>query len=485
MSNLWNGPLKKIDEWRWLIPRDYKKGMLTEGLIFANERMIGEIRKDQAPEQVANVACLPGIVGYSLAMPDIHWGYGFPIGGVGATLIDKGVISPGGVGFDINCGVRVIKTSLCSKEGIPKKEALLTTLFHSIPSGVGSEGRIKFSIPELKKVLIDGAKAIIQRGFGWNEDELMIEEQGAMAGADPTAVSEKAFERGKSQLGTLGSGNHFLEIETVKQIFDPHIAKIFGLFPDQVLIMIHTGSRGFGHQVCTDHLRVMQNAMRKYNIQLPDRQLACAPFHSSEGQQYFSAMVCAANFAWANRQLITHWVRESFEKVFNRSAQDLGMSILYDVAHNIAKIEQHQINEKILKLCVHRKGATRSFGPGHRDLPDKYRSVGQPVLIPGDMGTGSFILCGMARSMEESFGSACHGAGRVMSRSEADRSAKGRNIANELEEKGVLVMAESNATLREEIPAAYKDVGEVVTVVEKAGLARRVVYAQPIAVMKG
>jgi len=485
MSNLWNGPLKKIDEWRWLIPRDYKKGMLTEGLIFANERMIGEIRKDQAPEQVANVACLPGIVGYSLAMPDIHWGYGFPIGGVGATLIDKGVISPGGVGFDINCGVRVIKTSLCSKEGIPKKEALLTTLFHSIPSGVGSEGRIKFSIPELKKVLIDGAKAIIQRGFGWNEDELMIEEQGAMAGADPTAVSEKAFERGKSQLGTLGSGNHFLEIETVKQIFDPHIAKIFGLFPDQVLIMIHTCSIGFGHQVCTDHLRVMQNAMRKYNIQLPDRQLACAPFHSSEGQQYFSAMVCAANFAWANRQLITHWVRESFEKVFNRSAQDLGMSILYDVAHNIAKIEQHQINEKILKLCVHRKGATRSFGPGQRDLPDKYRSVGQPVLIPGDMGTGSFILCGMARSMEESFGSACHGAGRVMSRSEADRSAKGRNIANELEEKGVLVMAESNATLREEIPAAYKDVGEVVTVVEKAGLARRVVYAQPIAVMKG
>jgi tRNA-splicing ligase RtcB len=485
MSNIWNGPLKKIDDWRWLIPREYKKGMLTDGLIFANERMIGEIRKDQAPEQVANVACLPGIVGHSLAMPDIHWGYGFPIGGVGATRLDDGVISPGGVGFDINCGVRVIKTTLSSDECIPKKRDLLSTLFHSVPSGVGSEGKIKFTQPELKKILCDGAKAIIQRGFGWDEDKLMIEEQGAMSGADTTAVSEKAFERGKSQLGTLGSGNHFLEIETVKQIFDPQIAKVFGLYPDQILIMIHTGSRGFGHQVCTDHLRVMQNAMRKYNIYLPDRQLACAPFQSIEGQQYFSAMACAANFAWANRQLITYWVRESFEKVFHRSAQDLGMGILYDVAHNIAKIEQHRVNGKTLKLCVHRKGATRSFGPGQRDLPEKYRSVGQPVLIPGDMGTGSFILCGTARAMEESFGTACHGAGRIMSRSEADKSARGRNIANELEEKGVLVMAESNATLREEIPAAYKDVGEVVDVVEKAGLAHRVVYAQPIAVMKG
>ena len=485
MSNIWNGPLKKIDDWRWLIPREYKKGMLTDGLIFANERMIGEIRKDQAPEQVANVACLPGIVGHSLAMPDIHWGYGFPIGGVGATHVDEGVISPGGVGFDINCGVRVIKTTLSSDECIPKKRDLLSTLFHSVPSGVGSEGKIKFTQPELKKILGDGAKAIIQRGFGWDEDKLMIEEQGAMSGADTTAVSEKALERGKSQLGTLGSGNHFLEIETVKQIFDPQIAKVFGLYPDQILIMIHTGSRGFGHQVCTDHLRVMQNAMRKYNIYLPDRQLACAPFQSIEGQQYFSAMACAANFAWANRQLITHWVRESFEKVFHRSAQDLGMGILYDVAHNIAKIEQHRVNGKTLKLCVHRKGATRSFGPGQRDLPEKYRSVGQPVLIPGDMGTGSFILCGTEWAMEESFGTACHGAGRVMSRSEADKSARGRNIVNELEEKGVLVMAESNATLREEIPAAYKDVGEVVDVVEKAGLAHRVVYAQPIAVMKG
>jgi tRNA-splicing ligase RtcB len=485
MLNIWNGPLKKIDDWRWLIPRDYKKGMLTDGLIFANERMINEIRKDQAPEQVANVACLPGIVGYSLAMPDIHWGYGFPIGGVGATTLDEGVISPGGVGFDINCGVRVIKTTLYFEECVPKKEVLLRALFHSIPSGVGSEGKIKFSLPDLKKILRDGAKAIIQKGLGWNGDELMIEEQGAMAGADPSTVSEKALERGKGQLGTLGSGNHFLEIETVKRIFDPHIANVFGLYPDQILIMIHTGSRGFGHQVCTDHLRVMQNAMRKYNIHLPDRQLACAPFQSIEGQQYFSAMACAANFAWANRQLITHWVREAFEKVFNRSAQELGMEILYDVAHNIAKIEQHRVNGKTLKLCVHRKGATRSFGPGQRDLPEKYRSVGQPVLIPGDMGTGSFILCGTSQSMEESFGSACHGAGRLMSRSEADRSARGRNIVNELEEKGILVMAESNATLREEIPAAYKDVGEVVDIVEKAGLARRVVYAQPIAVMKG
>jgi len=485
MSNLWNGPLKKIDDWRWLIPREYKKEMLTDGLIFASEKMIAEIRKDQAPEQVTNVACLPGIVGQSLAMPDIHWGYGFPIGGVGATHADDGVISPGGVGFDINCGVRLILTSLRCEELLSRRETLLSTLFHAIPSGVGSKGRIKFTLPDLKKVLQDGARAIIQKGYGWKEDEILIEERGAMAGADPAAVSEKALERGKDQLGTLGSGNHFLEIETVSQVFDPHIAKTFGLFPDQIIVMIHTGSRGFGHQVCTDHLRVMQNAMRKYNIHLPDRQLACAPFRSPEGQQYFAAMACAANFAWANRQLITHWVRESFEAVFKQSAQHLGMHILYDVAHNIAKIEKHRVENKTLTLCVHRKGATRSFGPGQKDVPEIYRSVGQPVLIPGDMGTGSFILCGTEQSMQESFGSACHGAGRVMSRSEADRSSRGRNIVGELKEKGILVMAESGATLREEIPDAYKDVGEVVAVVEKAGLARRVVYARPIAVMKG
>jgi tRNA-splicing ligase RtcB len=485
MSDIWNGPLKKIDDWRWLIPRDYKKGMLTDGLIFASEKMISEIRKDQAPEQVANVACLPGIVGRSLAMPDIHWGYGFPIGGVGATLAEEGVISPGGVGFDINCGVRVIKTSLRRVDVLSSLEVLLSTLFRAIPSGVGSEGRIRFTVPELKKVLRDGARAIIQKGYGWKEDQEMIEEQGAMEGADPAAVSDKAFERGKDQLGTLGSGNHFLEIETVSQIFNPQIAQQFGLFPDQIIVMIHTGSRGFGHQVCTDHLRVMQNAMQKYNIHLPDRQLACVPLRSTEGQQYFAAMAAAANFAWANRQLITHWVRESFEAIFKQSAQQMGMDILYDVAHNIAKIEKHQVKGDLLTLCVHRKGATRSFGPGRKELPEIYRTVGQPVLIPGDMGTGSFILTGTEQSMHESFGSACHGAGRVMSRSEADRTSRGRNISVELKEKGILVMAESGATLREEIPEAYKDVGEVVAVVENAGLARRVVYARPVAVMKG
>ncbi len=485
MSDIWNGPLKKIDDWRWLIPREYKKGMLTDGLIFASEKMISEIRKDQAPEQVANVACLPGIVGRSLAMPDIHWGYGFPIGGVGATLAEEGVISPGGVGFDINCGVRVVKTSLRREEVLSHLKVLLSTLFHAIPSGVGSEGRIRFTVPELKKVLRDGARAIIQKGYGWKEDQEMIEEQGAMEGADPAAVSDKAFERGKDQLGTLGSGNHFLEIETVSQIFNPQIAQQFGLFPDQIIVMIHTGSRGFGHQVCTDHLRVMQNAMQKYNIHLPDRQLACVPLRSTEGQQYFAAMAAAANFAWANRQLITHWVRESFEVVFKQSAQQMGMNILYDVAHNIAKIEKHQVKGDVLTLCIHRKGATRSFGPGRKELPEIYRTVGQPVLIPGDMGTGSFILAGTEQSMYESFGSACHGAGRVMSRSEADRTSRGRNISDELKEKGILVMAESGATLREEIPEAYKDVGEVVAVVENAGLACRVVYARPVAVMKG
>lgn len=485
MGEEWKGPLRKIDEWRWLIPRDYKKGMRTDGLIYASEKMIKDIRKDQAPEQVANVACLPGIVGKSLAMPDIHWGYGFPIGGVAATLVEEGVISPGGVGFDINCGVRMLVTSLEEKEVKPVLDRLLRVLFRNIPSGVGSEGRFSFSITELKKVMEQGAQYIVKKGWGFPGDTECTEEKGSMPGANPDKVSQKAIERGKDQLGTLGSGNHFLEIEVVETVFRPDIAEIFGLFEGQVVVMIHTGSRGFGHQICTDNLNVMQSAMRKYGISLPDRQLACAPFNSEEGKTYFECMVCAANFAWANRQLITHWVRESFEEVFGKSARELGIRVLYDVAHNIAKLEEHEVEGKKVKVVVHRKGATRAFGPGHPVLPQQYRSIGQPVLIPGDMGTGSFVLIGTEKAMQETFGSTCHGAGRMMSRSEADRRSRGRNIAQEMEARGVLVLAESKATLREEIPEAYKDVSQVVEVVDRAGLSRKVVYARPLGVIKG
>ncbi len=486
MAEVWNGPLRKLDDWRWIIPREYKKGMLVEGIIYASERMIQAIRKDQAPEQVANVACLPGIVGRSMAMPDIHWGYGFPIGGVAGTDVEEGgVISPGGVGFDINCGVRLLKTQLTEDDVKPYLEKLVTVLFRNIPSGVGSEGKISFSLQDLKKAMVEGAQFVIKKGFGFPHDGEYIEERGALRGADPEMVSAKAMERGKDQVGTLGSGNHFLEIEVVERVFRPDIAAVFGLFSRQVLIMIHTGSRGFGHQICTDYLEKMQSAMGRYGIKVPDRQLSCASFDSPEGQAYFAAMACAANFAWANRQLITHWVRESFEEVFGRSAHHLGIEVLYDVAHNIAKIEEHVVEGKKRKLCVHRKGATRAFGAGEEGVPEVYRQVGQPVLIPGDMGTGSYILVGTELAMQETFGSTCHGAGRMMSRSEADRVSRGRDIPSELLRKGILVIAESKATLREEIPEAYKDVGEVVKVVEEAGISKRVIYARPIAVIKG
>lgn len=477
--------MQKKDDWRWLIPRSYKPGMLTDGLIYTSEKLIKEIKEDQAPEQVANVACLPGIVGYSLGMPDLHWGYGFPIGGVAATALPGGVISPGGVGFDINCGVRIVKTDLTEEEVRPRLSELLLLLFQNIPSGLGSKGRLSFSRSELEQVMTKGARYIVSRGWGWEEDPTFIEEGGSMAGADPGEVSNKAFDRGKDQLGTLGSGNHFLEIEVVKRIFRPEVAETFGLFVGQVIVMIHTGSRGFGHQICTDHLQHMQAAMNRYHFQLPDRQLACAPFDSSEGKSYFSAMVAAANFAWANRQLITHWVRETFEQLFQKSSEKLGMSILYDVAHNIAKIENHRWAGKELKLCVHRKGATRAFGPDHPALPANYRQVGQPVLIPGDMGTGSYVLLGTELAMKETFGSTCHGAGRVLSRAQATKKSKGRDIRQELEEKGILVMADSRATLKEEIPEAYKDLSRVVEVVEQAGISKKVAYAEPMGVIKG
>ena len=482
----WTGPLNKIDDYRWEVPRSYKREMKTNGIIYTSEAMLPLIRGDPSPEQVANVACLPGIVGSSLAMPDIHWGYGFPIGGVAATDLDSGVISPGGVGYDINCGVRLLRSDLAEEEVKPKIEALIHQIFRDVPSGVGSEGRIRVSPQILSQVLVKGAAWAVSQGYGWQEDLERTEDGGALEGADPQALSEKAIKRGRPQLGTLGAGNHFLEIQVVDEIFDPAVAQAFGLSePGQVTVMIHTGSRGLGYQVCDDYLVVMQKAMTKYKISLPDRQLACAPLSSPEGKRYLSAMACAANYAWANRQSIAHWVRGAFERIFGLGAEKLGLHQIYDVAHNIAKIEEHTVNGERRTLCVHRKGATRALPAGHGAVPGVYASVGQPVLVPGDMGTASYLLVGTERALQETFGSTCHGAGRVMSRHEAIRRAKGRDIAQELLEVGVFVRAASRVVLAEEMSAAYKDVHQVVDTCHGAGISRKVARLRPLGVVKG
>ena len=482
----WQGQLIKIDDYRWKIPPNYKTGMRVPGLIYATKEMLESMREEQTPEQVANVAFLPGIVGYSFAMPDIHWGYGFPIGGVAAMDIKDGVISPGGVGYDINCGVRLLRTSLSEAEVRPRIQQLINELFLNVPSGLGSEGKIKVSQKEINQLMVEGARWAVKRGLGSEEDLDVTEEGGCLSGADPGKISDKAAKRGMPQAGTLGSGNHFLEIQVVKEIFDPNIANIMGITEiGQILVLIHTGSRGFGHQVCTDHLRVMEGAVSKYGIKLPDRQLACAPIESSEGQDYLAAMACAANYAWANRQCIAHWVRESFSKVFGKSPEKLGMKQIYDVAHNIAKIEEHVIDGRKLKVCVHRKGATRAFPAGHKDTPGRYKEVGQPVLVPGDMGRCSFIAVGTQKAMDESFGSTCHGAGRVLSRGAAKRSVKGRDVVRELESRGITVKAGSIPSLAEEASQAYKDINEVIDVVHRAGISRKVAMAVPMGVIKG
>jgi len=459
--------------------------MRVPGLIYASSNLLEKIRQDQAPEQVVNVAFLPGIVGRSLAMPDIHWGYGFCIGGVAVTTLDDGVISPGGVGFDINCGVRLIRTNLTQKEVKPKIELLVDELFRAIPSGVGSKGKIKISYNEIKNVLKRGSKWAVERGFGWEEDTLFTEEEGCMKDANPELISKHALERGKPQLGTLGSGNHFLEIQVIDKVYDPEVARELGLEEGQITVMIHCGSRGLGHQVCTDYLVTMQKAVSRYGIQLPDRQLACAPLSSPEGKNYYAAMACAANYAWANRQCIMHWTREVFAKIFRSTPEELGLKLIYDVAHNIAKIEEHSLGGKKVKLCVHRKGATRAFPPFHPDIPEKYRKIGQPVLIPGDMGRCSYCLVGTEKAMDETFGSTCHGAGRVMSRMKAKKQAQGRDIRQELREKGIIVKAESRGTLVEEMSEAYKDVSEVVEVMHQTGISRKVVRMRPLGVIKG
>jgi tRNA-splicing ligase RtcB len=482
----WQGQLIKIDDYRWKIPDSYKTGMRVPGLIYASKEMLESIREEQTPEQVANVAFLPGIVDYSLAMPDIHWGYGFPIGGVAATNIKDGVVSPGGVGYDINCGVRLLRTSLSEADVRPRISQLIDALFHNVPSGLGSEGKMKISQKEMNQLMVEGARWAVKRGLGCEEDLDVTEGGGCFAGADPSKVSDKAIKRGMPQAGTLGSGNHFLEIQVVKKIFDSHTASIMGITDiGQILVLIHTGSRGFGHQICTDHLRIMEQAVSKYGIKLPDRQLACAPVESEEGQGYLAAMACAANYAWVNRQCIAHWVKESFSGIFGRSPEELGMRQIYDVAHNIAKIEEHTIDGRTLKVCVHRKGATRAFPAGHKDTPKRYKEIGQPVLVPGDMGRCSFVAVGTQKAMSETFGSTCHGAGRVLSRGAARRGFRGADIIRELQSRGIIVRAGSVPALAEEVSQAYKDVTEVIDVVHQAGISRKVAMAVPMAVIKG
>jgi tRNA-splicing ligase RtcB len=486
MSETWQGPLEKIDDYRWRIPKSYKPGMRVPGLIYADEKLLKDIYRDKALEQVANVAFLPGIVNASLAMPDIHWGYGFCIGGVAATDPEKeGVISPAGVGYDINCGVRLLKTNFQYDEIKDKIKDLVYALFSDVPSGVGSKGDIRVSAREEREILIKGAKWAVEKGYGTQEDLECTEEYGAIAGADPSAVSDRAYERGKAQSGTLGSGNHFLEIQVIDQLYGRDLCDEFGLDLGQITIMIHSGSRGLGYQVCDDYTKSMIHCLQKYNINVPDRQLACAPVNSQEGKAYLGAMKCAANYAWANRQCLMHLTRKTFERIFAMPWQKMGMSLIYDVAHNIAKIEKHKLGGEEKTLCIHRKGATRAFGPGHPALPERYKKTGQPVIIPGDMGRNSYLLVGTQKAMEETFGSTCHGAGRVKSRTAAARSINLDVLLKELESKGIIVKASGRGTIVEEAPQAYKDVNEVVDVVHNAGISKRVCRMKPLGVIKG
>lgn len=475
---------ERLDDSRWLIPRT--GGMRTDGLVFVDDRLAETLRDDPALEQVANVAHLPGIVGPSMAMPDIHWGYGFPIGGVAAFDVSDGVVSPGGVGFDINCGVRLLSSNLELKRVRKKLDKLLNTFYREVPSGVGSKrGDVKVGAKEMDKLLVRGAGWVVKQGLGSERDLEYIESNGCIRGAQPDAVSERAKQRGKAQLGTLGSGNHFLEVGYIDQIHDPAAAAAMGLAEGSVTFFVHCGSRGLGYQVCDDYLAKMLEASHKYGIDLPDKQLCSAPVESVEGKAYLGAMAAAANYAFANRQLITDRVRASVEEVFRIGPASHGIEIVYDVAHNIAKIEEHTVDGKRRKLCVHRKGATRAFPPEHDEIPDAYREIGQPVLVPGDMGRYSFVLAGTKQGYQESFGSACHGAGRRLSRRGAKKQARKRNIINELRNVGVKIRAASRATIDEEMPDAYKDVADVVRVCNEAGIARTVARIRPIGVVKG
>ena len=486
MGDNYTGPLERVDGTHWRIPKSYKQGMRVDGLIYADDKLVEAIKQDKSPEQVANVACLPGIVKYSLAMPDIHWGYGFCIGGVAATDPKQGgVISPGGVGYDINCGVRLIRTDITLEDAQPRMEKLVDKLFNTVPCGVGRGGIIKFDKKELRRLMAEGSPFVVNKGFGWNGDIETTEAGGRIDGAEPDLLSDRAIQRGYNQCGTLGSGNHFIEVQVVEHIDDPRAAKAMGLVEGNITVMIHSGSRGLGYQVCDDALKEMRNVPRKYGIDLPDKQLVCAPVESPEGKRYLGAMRAAANFAWCNRQIMTHLTRQAFAEIFGRPAERLGMSLVYDVAHNIAKMEPYEVDGRMCQLCVHRKGATRAFPPGHPELPERYKPIGQPVLVPGDMGRSSYVLVGQPGAMEHTFGSSCHGAGRRMSRGAAIRAAKGRSIRRELLDRGVIAKARGRTGLDEEQPDAYKDVLQVVDVLHEAAISRRVAKLRPLGVIKG
>jgi tRNA-splicing ligase RtcB len=479
--------MKKIQEGIWEIPPSEKEGMRVPARILASEKLM-EIMDQGVFNQITNVATLPGIQKHALCMPDGHWGYGFPIGGVAAFSTKDGVISPGGIGFDINCGVRLIRTDLTVEEVKPKMNVLMDTLFKLVPAGVGSNGFVRLNSQTFRDVMVRGVDWCIEQGYGWQEDRDRIEEGGSMKGANPSKVSQKAISRGMSQLGTLGSGNHYLEVQVglTDEIYDPEIARVYGVNkPNQVFVMVHCGSRGFGHQIATDYLQVFLNAMKKYGLKILDRELACAPYNSPEGQDYFGAMVCAANSAFANRQVITHRIREAFSQVFGRDAKEMGMHIIYDVAHNIAKIEKHMIDGEEKEVIVHRKGATRSFPPNSPDVTEIYREKGQPVIVGGSMETGSYLLAGTQKASEMTFGSTCHGAGRVMSRMAAKRKVRGTELRQKMTERGMVVRAVSMSGLAEEAGLAYKNIDEVVRTVDSLGISKKVIQLKPLGSIKG
>jgi tRNA-splicing ligase RtcB (3'-phosphate/5'-hydroxy nucleic acid ligase) len=474
--------VERVDDVRVRIPRDERLGMRTHVMVYASDSILNQIRNDLSLEQAMNVATLPGIVGPSLAMPDIHQGYGFPIGGVAATDWEYGVVSPGGVGFDINCGVRLVRTQLRETDVRPRLRDLVHQIFRDVPCGTGGKGRVQMSERDLDQVLRHGARWMVENGYGEPRDAEFAEEGGALDAADPAKVSERAKQRGRPQLGTLGSGNHFLEVQYVDAVHDAQAARTLGIQEGDVVVLVHSGSRGLGHQVCTDYLAEMGPAMKRHNISVPDRQLACVPIRSEEGQSYLAAMCASANFAWANRQAILHFLRGAFRTIFGSDAR---LSLLYDVCHNIAKRETHVVDGRKRDVLVHRKGATRAFPPRHRDIPSDYRAIGQPVLVPGSMGTASWILAGADGAMQETFGSVCHGAGRLLSRTAARKGRDARQVQKELEERGIFVRSETRDGILEEIPEAYKDVDEVIDVVARAGLARKVARLKPMGVIKG
>jgi tRNA-splicing ligase RtcB len=479
-------PLEKIGDYIWHIPK-YKEGMRVPGVVFADKNLLEKMQTDRTLEQCVNVAHLPGIYKYSITLPDGHEGYGFPIGGVAATDYNEGVISPGGVGYDINCGVRLLTTNFSEQDIRPKLPQLANAMFNNVPCGLGSRRKdLKITAYDLDRLVTEGVQWVIDRGLGWAEDAEHCEERGCMKNADPDKVSATAKSRGLTQIGTLGSGNHFLEIQKVDRIYNVKTARVFGIEEEgQVTIMIHCGSRGFGHQICSDYLRVMERVVQKYKIALPDRELACAPGSSTEAEDYYKAMACAVNYAFANRQVIMHWVRQSFQQIYREDPEKFGLKLVYDVAHNIAKIENHRVNGEEKKVWVHRKGATRAFPRGHAEIPLDYRSEGQPVLIPGSMGTSSWLLVGTEKAMEISFGSTAHGAGRMMSRAAAKRRYWGGDIKAALEKRGIYVKSASAVVLAEEADPAYKNVDIVAEVSDRVGIATKVARIVPLAVIKG